>query len=100
TRNLQGELFAEIDFSGYWIAGDLAGRARHEDLSVVQDIGAIGDREGFTYVVIGDQDADAPVAQASDDLLDIDDRDEVDAGERLVERQVLRARDRGPGALQ
>src|SRR2546430_2394804 len=100
ARNLEGELLAEVDFSGYRIAGDLAARARHENLALVQDVGAIGDRERLTHVVVGDQDADAPVAQAPDDLLDVADGDGVDAGERLVEQQVLRRGHQRAGDLQ
>src|SRR5438445_4832755 len=100
ARNLEGELLAEVDFSGYRIAGDLAGRARHENLALVQDVGAIGDRERLTHVVVGDQDADAPVAQAPDDLLDVADGDGVDARERLVEQQVLRRGHQRAGDLQ
>src|SRR5256885_16930242 len=94
ARNLEGELLAEVDFSGYRISGDLAGRARHENLALVQDVGAIGDRERLTHVVVGDQDADAPVAQAADDLLDVAVGDGVEARERLVELQGLPRRDR------
>src|SRR2546428_843388 len=100
ARNLEGELLAEVDFSGYRIAGDLAARARHENLALVQDVGAIGDRERLTHVVVGDQDADAPVAQAPDDLLDVADGDGVDARERLVEQQVLRRGHQRAGDLQ
>src|SRR3989449_6625904 len=100
ARNLEGELLAEVDFPGYRFAGDLAGRARHENLALVQDVGAIGDRERLTHVVVGDQDADAPVAQAPDDLLDVADGDGVDARERLVEQQVLRRGHQRAGDLQ
>src|SRR2546426_4617101 len=100
ARNLEGELLAEVDFSGYRIAGDLAGRARHENLALVQDVGAIGDRERLTHVGAGGRDADAPVAQAPDDLRDVADGDGVDAGDRLVEQQVLRRGHQRAGDLQ
>src|SRR5262249_11108390 len=72
----------------------------HEDLAVVQDVRAIGDRERLTYVVIGDEDPDAAVAQTPDDLLDVADRDRVDPRERLVEQQVLGRGDQRARELQ
>src|SRR5256886_12702190 len=40
-----------------------------------------------------DEDPDAALAQPADDLLEVADRDRVDAREGLVEQQVLRRRD-------
>src|SRR2546430_7065379 len=44
-----------------------------------------------------DEDPDAALAQPADDLLDVADRDRVDAREGLVEQQVLRRRDERAG---
>src|SRR2546422_5586570 len=101
---LEGELLAEVDLPGDRIVGDLAGSSRDENLAVVQDVGAIRDGQRLSDVVVGDQDADPAVAQPRDDLLDVGDGDRVDAGEGLVEQQVLRrrhqrARDLQPPAL-
>src|SRR5438876_922441 len=61
--------------------------------AIVEDVRAIGDRERLTHVVVRDEDPDAALAQPADDLLDVADRDRVDAREGLVEQQVLRRRD-------
>ena len=71
---------------------------------VVHDVGAIGDAQRFADVVVGDEHADAALLQVKDDLLDVGDRDRVDAGERLVEQDELRrhhqrARDLGAPPL-
>src|SRR5688572_13726120 len=102
--DLQRELLAEVDLSGYRIMGDLVGRAGHEDLAVVEDVGAIGDRERFPDVVVRDEDTDAALLQPPHDLLDVADRDRIDPGEGLVQEQVLgrrheRACDLQPPAL-
>src|SRR5438309_6934130 len=97
---LEGELLPEIDLPGDRIVGNLAGRPRDEDLAVVEDVGSIGDRERFADVVVGDQDADSAVAQSRDDLLDVGDRDRIDAGEGLVQQQVLGPGDQRPRDLQ
>src|SRR2546430_6577898 len=47
-----------------------------------------------------DEDPDAALAQPADDLLDVADRDRVDAREGLVEQQVLRRRDERAGDLE
>ena len=59
---LQREPLAEIDLAGDGVAGDFGGGARHEDLAVVEDVRPVGDREGLTHVVVGDEDADPALA--------------------------------------
>ena len=59
----------------------------------MHDVGAVGDAQRLAHVVVGDEDADAPVLQVKDDLLDVGDRDRIDAGERLVEQDELRRDD-------
>ena len=52
--------------------------------------GAVGDREGFTDGVVGDEDGEAVLfAEFADDALDVLDGDGVDAGERFVEHENL-----------
>ena len=46
----------------------------------------VADAERFAHVVVGDEHADAAVLEEPDDLLDVEDRDRVDAGEGLVEQ--------------
>jgi hypothetical protein len=84
------EFLPEIDLPGDRIVGDLAGGSGDEDLAAVEDVRAVRDGQRLAHVVIGDEDADAPVAKARDDLLDVRDGDGVDARERLVQQQVLR----------
>src|SRR5687767_3980059 len=79
--DLQRKLLAEVDLSGYRIMGDLVGRTGHEDLAIVENVGAIGDCERLAHVVVGDEDADAPLLEPADDLLDVADGDGIDAGE-------------------
>jgi hypothetical protein len=47
--------------------------------------------------VVGDQDADPPLAQSRQDLLDVADGDGIDPRERLVEQQVLGRGDQRAG---
>src|SRR2546428_436762 len=97
---LEGELLAQVDLPSDRIVGDLAGGARDEDLAIVEDVRTVRDGQGLPHVVVGDQDADAAIAQAPADLLDVGDGDGVDAGERLVQPQGLPRRHQRPGDLQ
>src|SRR2546429_3210307 len=97
---LKREPVAEVDLARDRVGGDLGGGAGHENLAVVEDVRAIGDRERLAHVVVRDEDADAALPQAADDLLDVPDRDRVDAREGLVEQEVLRVRDERPGDLE
>src|SRR6185369_13981028 len=97
---LEGELLDEIDLSSDRIVGDLAGGSRDENLAVVENVRAVRDGQRLPDVVVGDEDADPAIAQPRDDLLDVGDRDGIDARERLVQQQVLRARHQGARDLQ
>src|SRR5207247_4496374 len=94
---LEGKPVAEVDLARDRVVDDLGGGAGDENSAVVEDVGAIGDRERLAHVVVRDEDPDATLAQPADDLLDVADRDRVDARERLVEQPVLRRGDGRPG---
>src|SRR6266536_3563530 len=96
----KGELLAEIDLAGPGILRELRGGAGGEDLSVVEDIGAVGDGQRLAHVVVRDEDADAALLEAPHDLLDVADGDGIDARERLVEEEVAGVRHEGPRDLQ
>ena len=55
----------------------------------MKEVGAVGDTEGFVDVVVGDEDADAFLSEAEDDILDFFDGDGVDPGEGLVQKEKL-----------
>ena len=58
----------------------------------MDDIGAIDDFQRRAHVMIGDQHADAAVAQMHDQIADIAERNRIDARERLVEQNEMRLR--------
>ena len=59
-------------------------------MPAVNDVGAIDQTERFSHVVVGDQDADAATLEMPEEVLDVADRDRVDAGERLVQQYERR----------
>src|SRR5437762_1087381 len=67
------------------------------DAAFADDIGAVADLKSFADIVIGDEDADAFLAEAEDDLLDIVDGHGIDAGEGLVQEEDGRMGDQAAG---
>src|SRR5438067_5004172 len=64
--------------------------ARGEHRTFVDDVGAVADAEGFPNVMIRYEYADAALLEEPNDALDVEHRDRVDAGERLVEQDERR----------
>ena len=93
------EPFAEVGAAGHGVFGDFAGRARHADAAFADDVGAIGDFQGFTDVVVGDQHADAVSLELGDGFLEVGHGDRVDARERFVEQKHPGTGDQRPADL-
>ena len=55
----------------------------------MHDIGAIRNAQRLADVVVGDQDTDTAIFQVKNDLLNIGDRNRIDARKRLVKEQEL-----------
>src|SRR5947209_20152228 len=83
---VQSERRPQIYSANFVVSRQALWRAAPEDRSIVNDVRAVSDAQRFAHVVVGNQDTDATIAQMKDDLLDIGDRDRIDAGERLVEQ--------------
>src|SRR5690625_789663 len=79
------ETLAEIDAAHIGVGDDLSGGAIHQNLAIMQDIGAVDDLERLAHIMVGDQHADAAVLQMADKGAELADRDRVDPGKGLVE---------------
>src|SRR5436190_22245282 len=86
----QAEALAEVDLACSRIARQLLGGSLHQDAPLVHDVRAVGDAQRLPHVVIGNQNAQPPLTQALDDVLDLADRDGIDSHERLVEQDERR----------
>ena len=95
----EGEALAEVNAFDLGVVAEFLGGASAEDAAFIDDVGAIGDGEGFADVVVGDEHADAAVLQVGDEVADLAHRDRVDAGQRLVEQDEMRPDAEGPGNL-
>ncbi len=63
----------------------------------MEEVGAVGDAEGFVDVVIGDEDANALIGEAEDDVLDFFYGDRVYTGEGFIQEEKLRFSGEGSG---
>lgn len=63
---------------------ELVDGAGEEDLSLLNEIASIDNREDFSSVVVGDEDADLLFFEKRDEVFDVCDGERVDVGEWLI----------------
>src|SRR5713101_3845266 len=94
---LEPEMFAQIHFSHAFIINDFFGFAVGEHRAVVDDVGAVANPQGFAYVMVCNEHADAFFLQEADNFLDIQHCDWINSCERLIEQDKTRMRGQRPG---
>ena len=98
-NSLQREALAEVEAPDLLVGDQRFGSTGEQDLSVVDDAGAVDDVERLADIVVGDEHADVAALQLAHQLADVGDRDRVDPGERLVEQHDGRLGRERPGDL-
>jgi hypothetical protein len=83
--SVQSEAIPEVYAPYLRILCQFNGTTGGQNSSVGENIGPVGDRQGFAYVVIGNQQSDLPVLQDTDYGLDIFDRPWINTRERFIE---------------
>ena len=68
-----------------------------QNTAVVKQIGPVGDRKCFLYIVVGNQNTDVLILQFLYDILNIFDCDRVYTGKRLVQQNKFRPDRKCPG---
>ena len=68
--------------------------------ALLQDVGAVGDRQRLAHLVVGDQHADAGAAQIRDNFLNIHHGQRVNAGKGLVQKHEGRLENQGARDFQ
>ena len=53
------EIFAQVNGADLFVVDQIVGLAGGEDGAVADDVGSVADAEGFAYVVVGNEYADA-----------------------------------------
>ena len=76
---LEAEVLPEIHLSDGLIIDDLLGLPEGEHRALIDDVGVVADAQRLAHVVVRDEHADAPVLEEADDLLDVENRDRIDA---------------------
>src|SRR5579883_178491 len=79
-------MLPEINPLDLTVIAELSWSAGPKNRSIVDDISAVRDLQGFSDVVIGDQNADLFGFQMVNDLLDLEDRNRIDTRKRLVQK--------------
>src|SRR5579872_3357224 len=86
----EGKRLAQVDPLDLGVASQRLGAACTENAPIVDDVGAVGDHEGFADVVVCHQNADAGALQVEDDALQLQYLNGIDARKRLVQQQEAR----------
>src|SRR5690242_1946625 len=104
TRLSHRKALAQIDAFHLWVMSQFCRSSGSEDSALINNVGAVGHREGLAHIMVGDQNANSALLQIENNLLQIEHGNWVDAGERLIEQDKLRldgqaARNLHPPAL-
>src|SRR6185436_4440616 len=98
-EDLQSEILAQVHLTDLPVYKDPSRSSGRNNRTAADDVGARANSQCFSHVMIGDQNADIACAQVADDALDVQHRDRVHAGERLVQQHELRLRGKRPRDL-
>src|SRR5574338_1512124 len=88
--SVQPKISAQVDALYVLVGGQPVWRAALENRPIMHDISPVGDLQGFSYIVVRNEDPDAALLQMKNDLLDVRDGDWIDTRERLVQQDELR----------
>ena len=87
---LQLKVLTEVNTAYHLVVCQLLGGTCFEDFTLVEEVGTVGDGEGFIDIVVGDNNADILVFEGCHDALDILHRNRVYARKWLVEQDKRR----------
>ena len=80
------EPFTEIQFACFGMIENRFGISIDDDFSLADDIAAIGDREGFPFAMVGEQNRDSGLTQIFDDILNAVNGHRVNSREGLIQQ--------------
>ena len=83
-------MLSQINPLDLGVISKLPGSARSKNRSVIDDISAVSDLQGFSDIVIGDKNPDLLGFQVVYDFLDLQYRDRIDPRKRLIQQDELR----------
>src|ERR687898_2278242 len=68
---LKLESLPQVEPADVRVIYDVVGAALHQHLAGINDVGPVGQAQGFTHIVVGDQHPNAPVGQMPHQGLDV-----------------------------
>ena len=83
-------MLSEINPLDLSVVSEFFRSAGSKNRSVVDDISAVSDLQGFSDIVVSDEDPDLLGFQMIYDLLNLQDSDRIDPRKRLVEQNKFR----------
>src|ERR1700735_3956004 len=90
SEQSHAECLAQVHLTDLGVGKDLLGGAGSNHYATIHDVRPTADAEGFTHVMVGDQNADAASGQLANDALDVEHRKRIDAGKGLIEQDEAR----------
>ena len=79
-------MLAKINSPNFRIAAEFLRSSGPKNRSVVDNISAVSDLQGFSDIVVGHKDPDLLRFQVINDLLDFDDRNRINTRKRLIQK--------------
>src|SRR5581483_1275191 len=77
---------SQINFSHFGIVCQLFGRSMPKNAAFINDVRPVRHRQRLSHVMISNEDANPASPQAADNLLQIQNRNGVDARKRLIQQ--------------
>src|SRR4051812_5900966 len=96
---LKAEIFSEIEAPDLLIGHDGIRLAFRQDAAGMDDVGAVDQSQGLADIVVRDEHADAAAGQVAHEILNVADRDRVDAREGFVKQHEGRLASERAGDL-
>src|SRR4029453_3902755 len=98
-KTLEAEFLAKVKTPDVRIIADSVRIALRQYFPGIDGVGSGGQSQRFPDIVVGNQHADAAIGEMADQILNVPDRDRIDAGKRFVEQHVVGASSKGAGDL-
>ncbi len=97
--SLHSKFCAEVDPARDFTLQEVVLGTGHHDFAKIDDVGAMGDFQSISDIVVGKQHADPLLGEINSDALDLIDRNRIDTGERFIEKEELGLDSQGAGNL-
>ena len=87
---VEAEFVSQIDSLHFRIGGEFDRCSAPKDPAVVDDVSPIGNLQGLSGIVIGDENSDSTIRQPADQFSDFQNRNRIDSRKGLVEQHEIR----------